>query len=410
MLPVPATRSHTWPILFALWLMMFSTSSQLIIMIPILPEIAATLHISEGLQGILLGSFGVALGFSAVISGPISDHIGRRRILLIGTACMTVALVLHTVAASYTLLLAMRVLAGLAGGILSGGSVAYVGDYFPYERRGWANGWIMSGTAFGQVAGVPIGKLLANAYGYRWPFLVFAITMGVATVLIWRVVPQADVPREEDTLSIRRAARRYRRLMQSRPVRAAVATYFLMFLGIGLFTAFLPTWLEHEVGVSGQQIALLFGIGGTANILASPIAGRASDATGRKPLIIGSCLGLGAIVVASTYVIDGFYMAAVLFFFAMVTVGMRVSPLQSLLTALAPAERRGLLMGIAIGIGQAAFGLGSFIAGLTYTPYGYVSNTLLGAAATILMAFVVWQGLPEPKRVHALNNDASGST
>ncbi|MES3629037.1 MAG: MFS transporter [Longimonas sp.] len=389
-------KGNTYFILFALWLMMFSASSQVVIVIPILPEISQTLGVNEFWQGILLGSYAFALGISAVVTGPISDRIGRRRILIIGSALMAVALTLHTVAADFTLLLVMRTLAGIGGGILSGGSVAYIGDYFPYDRRGWANGWVMSGTAFGQIAGVPIGKILATSYGYRWPFLLFAITMGVATVLIWYFLPAVNAYLDPKRLTLRRMVTKYVRLVRRSEVVAAVATYFLMFLGIGLFASFLPTWLEVEIGISGFQIALLFAIGGMANIVAAPVAGHVSDTIGRKPLVIASCIGLSAAIVVAPYLIDGFAMAAFLFFLAMVAVGIRISPLQALMTALVKDERRGLLMGLAIGFGQVGFGVGSFIAGITYGPYGYVSNTFMGAASVLVMAAIVKWGLPEP--------------
>lgn len=390
-------RANTALILFALWLMMFSASSQVIIVTPILPEIDAALDISEFWQSFLVGIYSVMLSVFALITGPISDRIGRQRILLIGTAFMSVTLALHAIAESFVLLVTMRALAGCAGGMLSGGSVAYVGDYFPYERRGWANGWIMSGTAFGQVAGVPLGKVLANAFGYEWPFLMFAITMGVATLLIARYVPQPDVALSEKKLTVRRAVGRYWRLLSKPAPAAAVGSYFLMFFGIGLFVVFLPTWLETDIGVTSTEVALLFAIGGAANVLAGPIAGRISDEMGRKPLVISSCLGLSLLMLIAPFTIVGFYSAALLFFLAMVTVGMRISPLQSLLSALVPGEQRGTLMSLAVGIGQAGIGLGSFAAGLTYVQYGYISNTLAATVAMLLMAWLVHKGLPEPK-------------
>jgi predicted MFS family arabinose efflux permease len=395
---VPDTREgNPYLILFALWLMMFSASSQLIIMVPILPEIAETLGVNAFWRGMLLTAYALSLGVSALITGPASDRIGRRRILLYGTGLMTVTLTLHTVAADYELLLAMRLLAGVGGGMLSGGSVAYVGDYFPYEQRGWANGWVMSGTAFGQVAGIPIGKVLATGFGYRWPFLMFAITMGLATVLIWRYVPRPDVELDNQRLTPQRFVEKYKSVLRGSDVVVAVSAYFLMFCGFGLFTSFLPSWLETTIGVSSYGIALLFAIGGTGNILASPAGGRLSDEIGRKPIVVWGSMALGLLMAVAPFYITGFTMAAVLFFMAMVTVGIRVSPLQSLLTALVPDQERGLLMGLAMSIGQAGFGFGSFLASITYGPYGYVSNSVVGAAAMVLMAILVHVGITEPR-------------
>jgi predicted MFS family arabinose efflux permease len=392
-----AKTSHPYLILFALWLMMFSASSQLIIMVPLLPEIQQTLGVNAFWRGMLLTAYALSLGVSALLTGPTSDRIGRRRILMYGTLLMTVTLAMHTVAADYELLLAMRILAGVGGGMLSGGSVAYIGDYFPYEHRGWANGWVMSGTAFGQVAGVPIGKVLGASFGYRWPFVLFAVTMAGAFFLIWQFVPRPDVELDDRRLTARRFVRKYRSVLRGPSVLAAVGAYFLMFSGFGLFTSFLPTWLETTVGVTGYEVALLFAIGGCANVLAAPSAGHISDQIGRKPLVVWSSVALGLLMLVFQYVVVDFTSAAAIFFVAMASVGIRISPLQSLLTALVPDRRRGLLMGLAMSVGQAGFGIGSFVASSTYAAYGYISNTFTGALAMLAMGVLVHWGLPEPK-------------
>ena len=388
--------TNAFLILAALWLMMFSASAQVIIVAPILPEISEALNIKDSLQGLLITSYTVTLGVVALIIGPISDKVGRRRILLFGCGFMSVALALHGIADSYVSMVTVRALAGAAGGSLSGGAVAFVGDFFPYERRGWANGWVMSGMAFGQIVGIPAGKILADQFGFRWPFLMFAATMLVATVLVWLFVPQPDVVRDEDRLGVRSSIVKYRALLDQGPIRSVSLVYLLMFLSLGLFVIYLPTWLERVVGVSGTEIASLFFVGGVANVLSSPVAGRLSDTLGRKPLIIASCIGLGVVMVLTTYVIDGIWTAYILFAVAMVMFALRISPLQSLMTALVPDERRGMLMSLAIAVGQVGMGLGSGLAGVTYTEFGYVSNTLLATGAIVIMALLVLYHVPEP--------------
>lgn len=391
--------------------MVFSASSQVIIVTPILPEIAEALEVGEFLQSLLVGAYAITLSVFALITGPISDKIGRRQILLIGTSSMAVALALHGVAESYILLVTMRALAGCAGGMLSGAAVAYVGDYFPYEQRGWANGWIMSGIAAGQVLGIPLGKVLADLMSYRTPFVLFAVTMGIAALLVWRFVPQPDVELDEERLSVRRAAVNYMDLLRQPGPAASVGAYFLMFFGVGLFVIFLPTWLENDVGVSSMQIAILFAIGGVANVVAGPPAGQISDKIGRKPLIVGSCLVLSVIMMATTYLVVDFFWAAVLFALAMVMVAVRISPLQSLMTALVPDHRRGILMSLAVAIGQVGIGIGSFIAGITFAEYGYFSNTIIGGLSVVLMAVLVQVVLPEPEmQVKDISTDGSDET
>ena len=376
---------------------MFSASAQVIIVAPILPEISRELAIRSSLQGTLITSYTVMLGLMALLIGPISDKVGRRRILLLGTTSLAATLYLHGVANSFVSLLTMRALAGAAAGMLSGAAVAYVGDYFPYEKRGWANGWVVSGVAVGQILGIPAGKFLANNLGFKWPFLMFAITMTVSAFLVWFFVPQPDVERDTSKLTFSSVFLRYGNLIKKPEVFAASMVYFLMFLSLGLYVIFFPTWLENVIGLKAWQVEVLFVVGGVANVLSSPVAGRLSDQVGRKPLIIISCIGLGIIMVATTYFVTNAWYAYIMFAMAMVMFALRFSPLQSLMTALVTSERRGMLMSLAIAIGQVGMGIGSAIAGPAYTRYGYVSNTYLGALAIFAMALLVWKLLPEPK-------------
>jgi predicted MFS family arabinose efflux permease len=401
---VTPKRPRDGLILLALWLMVFSASSQVIIVAPILPRIGEALGVPVSLQGLLITSYAVFVAISALISGPVSDRVGRRRILMFGTAALSAALFLHAFAFDFGSLLFFRALAGAAGGMLSGAAVAFVGDYFPYDRRGWANGWVMSGIAFGQIIGIPLGTILADTLGFRWAFLMFAITMGMASLFIWLVVPQPEVRRDTSQLSLIHIGRRYRSLLGRRETLAACISYFLMFFSIGLFVTYLPTWLESHLGVSGTHIASLFLVGGIANVLSGPASGRLSDRVGRKPLVLASCIGMGFVMIATTLVVDTMLAAYTLFSLAMVTVGMRISPLQALLTALVRDQRRGTLMALAIACGQAGIGLGSLVAGATYVPYGYGVNTFIGATGILIMAAVVHTMIPEPSGDHTVVN------
>lgn len=310
---------------------------------------------------------------------------------------MTVALLLHGFADSFTMLLIMRGVAGAAGGMLSGGAVSYVGDYFPYERRGWANGWVMSGIAVGQIIGIPIGTVIASGMGFRAAFLLFAATMGVATLLIAIFVPQPNVDMSTSRLTLRGAVSNYWDLLRRPVVVSATIVYFLMFFSLGLYVIYLPTWIERTLNVPGTAIASLFLVGGVANVISGPAAGRISDSTGRKPIIVLSCLGLGVVMMLTTHLVDSMAMAYVIFALAMMLVAMRVSPLQSLMTELVSARRRGALMCLAVALGQFGIGFGSAAAGAAYTHLGFASTTYAGAASIALMAFMVQRYLPEPK-------------
>jgi len=390
-------EGNPFVILFSLWLLVFAASSQIMIISPILPRISEQLQTSESLLGMLVTAYAAMVGLFAIISGPFSDRIGRRKILLFGTFGMALALLLHYFVFNFTSFLVVRALAGMAGGILSGSSVSYVGDYFPYERRGWANGWIMSGIAMGQILGIPLGTVIADWMGFRAPFVLFGFVMVAAFFMIFFGVPQPNVTMDKNRVTLKGSLIKYKQLLLRADIRATSLCYALMFMSLSVYIVFLPTWLESEFQVTGKEIALLFFFGGIANVIASPQAGRISDRIGRKSMIIISCVGLSLVMILTTFVIIQFWISYVLFFLAMILVAMRISPFQALSSELVPAANRGSLMSLLIAIGQIGYGIGGGISGIFYVEYGYISNTILGAATIMIMAFIVWKFIPEPE-------------
>jgi len=393
-LNIPAPRPGL--VVFALWLLVFAASSQTMIIAPILPLVGAELGIGEALLGTLVTAYSFMVGIFALISGPFSDRVGRRRILLAGTGLMTGALALHGLVGGYASFVTVRLLAGIAGGILSGAAVSYVGDYFPYARRGWATGWIMSGSAAGQILGIPLGVVLAGSLGFRTPFYFFSGAMAATFLLVWLRVPQPDVRRNPNPVTLAHAAREYGALVRRSDVTAAAGAYFLMFLGLSLYVVYLPTWLEGTLGASANQIALLFLVGGVANVLVGPQAGRLSDRVGRRGIILLSCAGLSLVMALTTFVIQDIRTAYPYFFVVMALVAMRIGPFSALLTALVRDDRRGTLMSLTIALGQIGFAAGGTAAGLFYAGIGYGATTLIASASVLGTGLLVAFRVPEP--------------
>ena len=364
---------------------------------PILPQIGDDLGIPDAALGTLVSVYSFMVGIFAILSGPVSDRIGRRRILLIGCGAMAVALMLHTFVTDYSSFLIVRVLAGMAGGMLSGAAVSYIGDYFPYERRGWATGWVMSGSAFGQIIGIPTGIVLAGRWGFKAPFYVFAVTMAATIVLLFFRVPQPVGKQSLKQLTIRRAAKDYAEMLRRPEVAWAATAYFLMFLGVSIFIVYLPTWLERDLDISGNEIALMFLVGGIANVLTGPQAGKWSDRIGRKGIILLACIGLSSLMLLMVPLVTDAMTASVFFFLIMILVAMRISPFSALLTALVQDNRRGSLMSLTVAVGQMGFALGGAIAGPLFAGIGYRSNTILGAIFVLAMGLIVWFFIPEPQ-------------
>src|SRR5690606_18526654 len=115
-----------------------------------------------------------------------------------------------------------------------------------YHRRGQALGWVMSGMAFGQILGIPLGTLIADPFWFQAPFVVFGVVGGLSWLLTLTAlvpVPRSDGP----PLTVRRAASTYGELLRRSDVLAVAVSGLLMMMGVGCYMVYLPAWAGAEL-------------------------------------------------------------------------------------------------------------------------------------------------------------------
>ena len=365
-------------------------------MIPLLSSIGTELGIEESLRGTLITAYSLTLAVFALIAGPLSDHFGRRKILLWGSFTMATSLGLHILADDYTSILILRSLTGIAGGILTGSCVSYIGDYFPLKKRGWANGIVATGSAVGQIAGIPAGTLLADSVSLSAPFLFFSIIMSFACLMIKLFVPQPTIEAPDNVRKPLTILADYANLIRRPYVVPVAFGYLLMFLSITIYIVYFPSWIETEFKADITEIATLFLLGGLATAIGGTMAGKAADVRGRRPVILYSSVGLGMVMMLTTPLLQhSFWNACILFAIVMLLISARTIPFQALVSDIIPDHCRGKLFCFSIAVGQAGMGLGAALTGYVFSSYGFMGNSLIGATAVIGMALIVLRYIPD---------------
>ena len=117
------------------WLTMFLVGTELFVMSPLLPLLAADYHISATIAGLSVTVFSLTYMVSAPIFGYLSDRIGRRRVLICSLITFAVANLLTASAASLPWLLAVRLFAGAAAAGVAPSIYALVSGAAPPQRR-----------------------------------------------------------------------------------------------------------------------------------------------------------------------------------------------------------------------------------------------------------------------------------
>jgi MFS transporter, MHS family, proline/betaine transporter len=217
----------------------------------------------------LIASFGVfAVGFlarpvGAALFGNLGDRAGRRRVLLVSVLVMGVPTYADIGTAAPALLVVLRLCQGLSVGGCQGlsvggemtGSITYMIEESPAERRGLAGSFSYLGLGVGCLMGAAAGSLLTgllspsavDSWGWRLPFL-FGSVIAVCGFLVRRyglteAFQPADAGSSKRKGPLRRAVTQYRR-----EIVQAIGIAALFAGGFYLVFVYLTTYLVRVAG------------------------------------------------------------------------------------------------------------------------------------------------------------------
>ncbi|WP_052812661.1 MFS transporter [Desulfonatronum thioautotrophicum] len=387
--PTPAATfdpTSSRRILIVLWLVLFATWSQFMLVAPLLSQISHRLDVPEVHLGWLISGYAIAMGVCTLAWGPISDRLGRRRLLMLASGLMALALFAHWWAQSYSAMLLMRVLAGAIGGALTTGTLAAVGDYIPPSHRGWATGWIISGFAAGQIVGVPVGVFLSGTMDDRLPFVLLGLLMAGATWLVWRWMPSLP---SRPSVTVSEMLADGRRHLTTPKLLAGCGVGVCLFGGMGLFIPFFPLWMERSLLLTSQQVAWVFSVGGVAVVISSVLLGRLSDRIGRHGLIVAGSLGVGLFMLLAPLLVFWPAGAYLLFALLMGCAAARGSAFRALQTELVPAGELGRYLSLSATFENIGYAVGSAMAGWLYVVFGFGAVAAVSAVTGVVVLVLV---------------------
>jgi predicted MFS family arabinose efflux permease len=130
--------------------------------------------------GLLLAVSSLVAAIAAIPAGVLADRVCRSRLLRGAVVLWGVAMLLSSIATSYTFLLATRLLLGALVAVAGPAIASMVGDYFPEADRGRVYGHILSGELLGAGIGFMVSGQLA-LLSWRAPFAALV----VPTALVW---------------------------------------------------------------------------------------------------------------------------------------------------------------------------------------------------------------------------------
>ncbi|MBJ8338065.1 MFS transporter [Antrihabitans sp. YC3-6] len=263
----------------------------------ILPTLSAEFGVSSTAATLTVSLTTLGLGVALLITGPLSDIVGRTRLIQLSLTASALIGTAGALAPNWSTLLTLRLVEGVALAGLPAVATAYLREELHPSTHARAAGLYIGGTAFGGMVGRLLTGSVADVAGWRWALAATGILAVVCALVVRALLPQSR--RFVSTGSGTRTALRSTLRAASDP--ALVLLYLIGCASSGALVAvfnvlgFRLSGAPFDLGPSAASLVfLVYPLGS----LSAMLFGRIADSIGRHAVLpLGVALAVAGILV-----------------------------------------------------------------------------------------------------------------
>ncbi|MBB6691030.1 MFS transporter [Cohnella xylanilytica] len=282
--------------IYVLGLMIFSMTTSEFMVAGIMPSLSEEFGVSVAAIGYLISAYAAGM----IVGGPLLTigllKVPRKKAFLTLAFLFLAGQTLGALAPSYELMMAARILTGIASSACFGVSIAIALTLVRPEQSGRAASIVLGGLMVATAVGLPAAMLFDQHWGWRSSFWAVDVLVLVSGLMGLFLIPSSP---KEDSASV--SIRGELAAFKNRHLWAAYATSMLIIgATFAAFSYFSPI-LTDLAGFDAGMVPLLLGIYGVATVVGNTVTGRLADRYMMPILIIGLTVLAAALVLFGVF-------------------------------------------------------------------------------------------------------------
>nr|WP_240355162.1 MFS transporter [Pectobacterium brasiliense] len=286
---------------------------------PLLPVLSQDFGISPATSSLSLSVSTVMLAFGLLFTGPLSDNIGRKNVMVVSLMLAAICTVICAFMTSWNGVLVMRAMMGLSLSGVAAVAMSYLSEEIHPSVLAFSMGLYISGNSIGGMSGRLVSGVLTDYFPWRIAIGTIGVLALIAAITFWRILP--------DSRHFRSGSLRPKTLLLNSKLHWRDAGLPLLFLeGFLLMGAFVT--LFNYIGyrllappyLLSQAVVGLLSVVYLTGSYSSPKAGALTARYGRGPVLSIAILlmlaGLGMTALSPLFAIFGGMMLFTAGFFA----------------------------------------------------------------------------------------------
>lgn len=255
-------------IFILVFLIMFLIGTDTFLVSPLLPTLTETYGISASISGWLVSAYALGYALFALISGPMSDRLDRKKVMVGGLIAFSLSTFACGLAPTFQTMLLCRFLAGVSASFVTPQVWASIPIIVEPKNIVKTMGYASAGLSISQLVGIPIGSYLAS-YTWHTPFFTIATFSLLLLISIAILFPSIKAQQgvDKEPLSLRKT---YSGLLRTKGVVKYLFAYFVFQTGTFTSFTFIGSWFTRNFGLvlSGVGTAMIaIGLGNTIGSL-----------------------------------------------------------------------------------------------------------------------------------------------
>ena len=236
----------------------------------LMTSICDDLAVSESDIGLIISVYAWLVAILAIPLMTLLKDMEYRRLLLISIFLFAVFHVMTGLSDSYVMLFASRMGVAVSHAIFWSSVVAIAVKVVSDEHRSIAIGSVSVGTAIALIMGVPVGRAIGLAVGWRMTFIVLALLAFLLIVLVLAVFPRVENP---GTFTVSR----FPEIFANKVLLGVYLLLFVFMMGFYEFYSYLEPFLKQVAGISDGAVSTAMALFGIAGITAGACFARFYD-------------------------------------------------------------------------------------------------------------------------------------
>ncbi|QNR66241.1 MFS transporter [Paenibacillus peoriae] len=371
----------TWKV-YILAIVSFLVGTSEYIISGVLDQIATTMGITVSAAGQLITVFSLAYAIGTPILMAVTAKWDRRKLLLSSLGLFAVANVLSFVLPGFGMFIAARILMALGAGMVVVTALSIAAKIAPAGKQASSIATVTMGFTASLIIGVPLGRMISSAYGWKTVFLGIALTGIIALIVIAMTIPRLKGDRPVPLLQ-------QFALLKKPEVALGLGITFFWLGGYSLAYTYISPYLLNVSGVGEDMLSSVLLAFGIASLIGSKIGGYSADKKGIPFTLLGGMVlhGISLLLLPfAAHSLIAVFALLILWSFAAWTTG----PTQQYnLVTLVP-ESSGVMLSLNQSTMQLAMAAGAGIGGVVVAQVSLASITWFGAAGVVIAIVAVY--------------------